>query len=157
VRPIRLLILLSIASLLLGGCGDSRLSPEEEIRVMLQAGETAVESRSIGEVKPFLSADYTDENGYRQRDLLKLLTGYFLRNHSIHLLVQAERIELASESAADVILYVALAGRPLSSADQIIPFRADLYRFDLGLAREGGEWRVASGKWRRAEKADFLE
>ena len=39
---------------------------------------------------------------------------------------------------------------------RVARLRADLYRFDFALAEEGGDWRVTSASWRRAEAGDFL-
>ena len=124
---------------------------------MIANAEMAVEERSLSRVEPFLSERYRDEMGRQQKDLLRLLAGYYLRNQSIHLLVQINDIQLSNEDSAAVTLYAALAGQPITGTEQLLSFRADLFRFDLQLRKEDDTWRLVSGKWRRASKSDFLE
>lgn len=146
-----------LSLLLLSGCGGEVLSPEDRIREMLSAGEEAVEGRSVSDVSRFLSEQYHDDTGRQRGQLQKLLAGYFLTHQSIHLLVQINRIEFTDESTAETTLFVALAGRPVNSVTQLISIRADLFRFDLNLREEQGEWQVLSGRWRRAKSQDFME
>jgi len=140
----------------LTGCAD-RETPEQRISRMIDAAESAVESRSLGGFKAVISAQYRDEKQRTRRDLVRLAAGYFFRHESIHLLVQTSEIVLEGRDRARVLLYVAMAGQPLNDASQLAGLRADLYRFDLDLAREEGEWRVSKGHWRRARSDDFLE
>ena len=146
-----------LSLLFLSGCSGDVVSPEDRIREMLSAGEKAVEGRSVSEVSAFLSEQYLDDAGRQRGQLQKLLAGYFLTHQSIHLLVQISRIEFTGEGTAETTLFVALAGRPVKSVTQFISIRADLFRFDLNLKEEQGEWQVLSGRWRRAESQDFME
>lgn len=143
--------------LLLGSCGGGEKSPETRIRELLTAGEQAVESRSVSAVSPLLSAAFNGRAGEDKRAVLRLLAGYFVTHQSIHLLSQVSRLELLGEQRAEVTLFVAAAGQPLSGLSQLPSMRADLIRLDLTLLQEQGEWQVLNGTWRRAEKRDFLE
>ena len=155
IQPRLLLVLLLIP--LLQACSGDRISPEDQIRQMLSAGEQAVESRSLSEVGPYLSGRYSDDAGRQKRAVLRLLAGYFISHQSIHLLTQVSRIELIGDTTAEVTLFVAAAAQPIASTTQFLTLRADLFRFDLVLSNDQGEWQVLSGSWRRAEKKDFLE
>jgi hypothetical protein len=85
-----------------------------------------------------------------------LIAGYILRNKSIHLFSRVQDITLGEDKTqADVILYVAMAGVPVTNVDQLMLVRADLYRFDLAVKREDGDWRVTAGSWHEARLADF--
>ena len=88
--------------------------------------------------------------------MIGLLGGYFLRNRSIHLLVQIARIELPDPQRASVTLYAAMAGKPIAGVDALLALRAGLYRFDLELTRETDEWRVSNSRWQPATREDFL-
>ena len=59
------------------------------------------------------------------------------------------------KTQADVILYVGMAGVPVTSADQLMFTRANLYRFDLSLKLEDGDWQVVCGSWHQARLEDF--
>ncbi len=143
--------------LLLTGCSEEVTSPEAQIRAMLAAGEVAVESRSVTESAAFVSEQYQDESGRHRKDIMRLLTGYFLTHQKVHLLVQVNRITLTDDARAEVTLFAAVAGRPESSLEQLFALRADLVRFDLKLEKEGSEWLVHSSHWRRARQSDFME
>ncbi|MCP3668498.1 MAG: hypothetical protein GY696_39450 [Gammaproteobacteria bacterium] len=142
--------------LLVTGCSGDPETPEARIRAMIAAGESAVEERSLGEIKALISPDYKDANHLDRRGVVRILAGYFLRNKSIHLLTQIDAVELPTPETARVRLYVAMAGQPVAGLQGLSNIRADLHRFDLDLKQEEGEWRVISGQWQRAAKADFL-
>ena len=145
-----------VALWLLAGCTGQE-SPEQQIRTMLDSAARAVEQRALNQVKSFISPDYLDDRQRNRRAIMGLLTGYIFRHKSIHLLTQINRIELPQPGQARVSMLVAMAGRPLEATSRLIDVRADLFRVDLQLALEAGEWRVKSGSWRRADRGDLLE
>jgi hypothetical protein len=54
-------------------------SDPEQIRALLDRGESAVERREIGEAMRLVSADYRDGNGFT-RDALRIMVGRALRD-----------------------------------------------------------------------------
>lgn len=148
--------LLAILLAMLGACGGDPDNPEQQIRHMLATAEQAVEDRSITGVVNFVANNYKDQSGRQKREINQLIAGYILRNKGIHLLTRVHQVNLNQDGTrADIILYVGMAGVPLAGADQLVMTRADLYRFDLSLVQEEGEWRVAAGKWHPARAEDF--
>ena len=140
----------------LSACSGDPDNPEQQIREMISAGEEAVETRSIMTVLDFIASDYQDKRGRQKKDIQRLVAGYILRNKSIHLLTRVQHVALNEDKTqADVILYVGVAGVPVTSADQLMFTRADLYRFDLSLKLEDGDWQVVSGSWHQARLEDF--
>jgi len=142
--------------LLLSGCSEPD-SPEQRIRQLIADGESAVEARSLPDLRTLISENYLDGSKRTRRDLTRLLAGYFLRHKSIHLLVQIHEILVEEPDRARAVIYVAMAGRPLDDASQLSFVRANLYRFDLELSEVEGDWRVVGGTWRKAVSGDFLE
>ena len=54
-------------------------------------------------------------------------------------------------------MFVAMAGGPITNAEELLLIRADLYRFDIAFADEGdNDWKVIGADWRRAERSDFI-
>ena len=148
-------LLVALLTVLTACSGDPE-NLEQQIREMLSAGEEAVEARSILTVLDFIADDYQDKRGRQKKDIQRLVAGYILRNKSIHLLTRVQQVALNEDKIqADVILYVGMAGVPVTSVDQLVLVRADLYRFDLSLKLEDGDWRVASGSWHQARLEDF--
>ena len=148
-------LLLLVGLFLLSGCGDDPLTPEEEVRQYLDSFEVAVEERSLSEIKELIAEGYRDESGRVRREIVRIAAGYLLRNKSIHLLTQVDRIDILDEERARASLFVAMAGSPIASADYLLSLRADLHWFDIELQRQEEGWRLTSAKWRRAQTQDF--
>jgi hypothetical protein len=161
MRALRLLAPLLLVLPLLYACGGGRTTPEEQVRQLLDSGEQSVESRSLSAVAPLLSESFSGTAAEDKQAVMRLLAGYFVTHQSIHLLTQVSRLELTGpgdeQRQAEVTLFVAVAGQPLTSSSQLLSIRADLIRLELMLILEQDEWRVVSADWRRAEKRDFLD
>ena len=137
--------------LLLTACSDDTGTPEQQIRQLLADVETAVQQRSLDQVKPLVSAEYSDQwNGSRSAALRSLMF-YFQGHQSIHLLTRVTEIQLAEDQQqARVIVYVGMAGKPVDNAQQLLALNADVYRFDIDLVADGKEWLVSSAQWQPA-------
>ena len=151
----RCLIVLLMA--LLAACGGPQDSPEQRVRAMVASGEAAAEARKLSRFEDIVAQDYNDPMGRTRRDVLRLAAGYFLRNHSIHLLVHIGEIQVQDPQHARATVYVAMAGSALGGPEQLLALQADLYRFDLRLkADEDGRFQVVSADWEPALPADFI-
>lgn len=146
-------VLVALTSL--AACGD-RESPENRLRARIAQAETAVEAKDIDTLKDFIAASYADADGYDQRGVQRLLVGYLLRQQTIHLLVRIQQIELPATDRATTRLLVAMAGRPVTTAEELDWLQADLYRFELDWVRNGTDWQVIRGHWQRASLDEFL-
>ena len=148
--------LLAILLAVLSACSGDPDNLEQQVRDMIGAGEEAVEARSIIGVLDFISDEYQDKDGRQKQEIKQLVAGYILRNKSIHLLTRVQHVAVNEDkSRADVILYVGMAGVPVAGVDQLVFTRADLYRFDLSLLMEEGDWRVSEASWHQARLEDF--
>lgn len=143
------------ALLLLSACGSPDEPPEARIRDLVARAEQAAEDHDIAVFRDGISGDYQDNHGYDRRTVLRLIQGLLLRNQQIHLLSIVRDLRV-QDGAARARVLVAMAGRPIESAEALLNLRADLMRFDVQLALEGGEWRVRAVDWERARAADFL-
>jgi hypothetical protein len=142
---------------LLISCSSGYSAPEEQIHALLKEAEVAAEDKDIKMLKGFVSDRYTDSNGRDKRAIKGLLMYYFLRHQSIYLLTRVQAIEFPEPTLAEVTVFVAMAGRPIPSAEKLTILHADLYRFDLRLRDENkGDWKVINAEWRRAELGDFI-
>lgn len=140
---------------LLVACGGPETPPEAQIRDLVARAEQAAESHDLSVFKEAVADDYQDNHGYGRQAVLRLIQGMLLRNRQIHLLSLVRDLQV-QEDAAQVRVLVAMAGRPIDSAEALLNMRADLMRFDAELTRDGDQWRVRSVDWARAEVADFL-
>jgi hypothetical protein len=150
-----LIFLLAVASFS-GACSSGRDSPEAQVRALLAQGEAAAEKKESGVLRQLISEKYSDSQGQDKKAVEAMLRYYFLRNQSIHLFTRIRQINFPQPDSAQADVMVAMAGQPISDAEELERLRADLHRFEITLARENGEWKVMRAEWRRAEFADFL-
>lgn len=141
--------------LVLSACGGPDRSPEEQIRHLISESESAAEAGDASVLEEHVSEDYQDQRGYDRRTVLRLAQSVLLHNRNIHLLSVVRDVQVEGGAAAATVL-VAMGSRPIESTEALVNVRADLMRFDVEFALEGGRWRARAVDWRRAELNDFL-
>lgn len=134
-----------VALLLLAGCGPTG-TPEEEIHALVDAAELAAEARDAADLRELIADDYSDGNGRSATDIRGVLHGYLIAHQSIRLISRIDSIELEGAEQARVKVTVGMLGRDADS-DSNWDLAGDVYRFDLRLARDGGDWRVIRAGW----------
>ncbi|MBE2295370.1 MAG: hypothetical protein IAF00_10470 [Phycisphaerales bacterium] len=145
-----------VVLLLMTACSGPADSPETEIRQFIARAQTAAEERNIGDLRTVIADNYSDSEGRDHKAVEQLMRLYILRNQSVHLFVRIRDIVLTGPDHAMASIAVAMAARPMNSADQLIDLNADLYRFDLELTRQAkNDWRVLRASWERAKLDDF--
>lgn len=150
LRVVSRLFLLTTAICVSACSRDEGLSPEEQIKAFLDHAETAVEARDLSAASEIISERYTDKAGRDQREVKRLLMGYFLRNRSIRLLMKVDEIHLVSPANAKVLLTVGMAGQGQQAPSEWSQWRGDLQYLELDLVREtGDQWRLLSAGWSR--------
>ncbi len=151
-RPNRLALLALLAAAWLPACGAKPDSPEAQVRALLQRAEAAAEEKRVKALKKLVSESYSDDRGQDRQAIAGLLTYYFLRNESIHLLTRVRSIEFPEPARSRATVFVAMAGTPIPGIDELVRIRADLYRFDFSLSDEGSaECRVTRAATRIQE------
>ena len=140
--------------ILLQACSETAESPEDAIRVFIEAGVEAAESRSLDAMSDLLHANYLDQKGYNKQRLGGLLRAYFFRHKDIYLFTKIEEINLYTENEAIVRLHVAMAGSVISDVDAISSLRAQIYQFELQLIKED-DWLLHHASWRPASIIDL--
>lgn len=145
------LLLLALA------CSGGPGTPEARVRARLAKAEAAAEARDAGALRELISEGYADAHGQDRDAVRGIIAFHLLRNRSVHLLTSTRNVRVGDAGTAEVEVYAAMAGTPITGPEALAGLRADLYRFDLRLEEEtDGEWRVVSAVWERAMPADFL-
>lgn len=152
VRSIMVVVLLSV---LLASCGGD-VTPEEEVRSFVAAGEEAVETRDVGDLKNLISENYKDEHDRTRRDIVAVAARYLYANKNIHVLTRIDELTFPAPDNASLTIFAAMTGQNVSDLDALLNMQADLYRFDVELAREGKEWKLVRANWRPARGEDFF-
>lgn len=140
---------------ILAACGDAGITPEQEVRALVREAEIAAEERSVGDFARLISEEYADRRGNTKESLVRLIRLQMIRNQAIYLLVQTGDIVVTENKRAKALVRVAMAGGPLAGIEDLPKLGAELYRFDLELAKEQGKWRITSASWRQALTNEF--
>ena len=134
--------------LMLAACGREP-SPEDRVREVIAAAETAAEARDLSEVMELVSDRYADLRGQDKAAIRDVMRGFILINQSIHLVVRVDDIEFPGNDLASARVTVGMLGRQKARADDWA-LAADVYEFDVRLLHEDDEWRLVSAEWVRA-------
>jgi hypothetical protein len=139
--PASLLVL--VVLLALSACGGPPSAPEEEIREWVRSGVAAAEAKERRRLVGMISPAYADARGNQRDGIENILRWYFLRMNAVQLVTSIEDITVIGDTAAEVVLKVAMAG----THDGALGFSADAYRFALELERGGDDWQLISARW----------
>ncbi len=151
----RIRVLWMIGALVLVACSPPADSPEAEVRALVARAQAAAEARNVRDLRALIAEEYVDAHGHDRKAVENLIRLHVLRNQSVHLLTRVRGVTFPEPDRATVSVAAAMAGRPVARADDLVGLTADLYRFDLELIRDRGEWRVSSAAWAPARLEDF--
>lgn len=122
---------------------------------MARAAEAAQE-KDLRALRGLIADSYADAAGRDKRTLTGLLTHQLLQNRALYLFTRVEAAAEPEPGRLDGTVLVAMAGTPIGGPADLDSLRADLYRFEIRLVLEGGDWKVARAAWQRALPRDFL-
>jgi len=137
-----------LLALVLTGCGRES-SPEDVLRAVVAEAAAAAEARDASALSGLVADDYRDVRGNGVEEIRRYVRGYLIAHQSVHLLVRIEEIELKATDLARLRATVGMVGREAEGA-AAWDLAADVYEFDLTLAREAGDWKVTRADWRPA-------
>lgn len=135
------------AALAAAGCSDPQ-APEAQVQAVIDAMETAAESRDVGDLMDHVSKNYRDAYGQGPEEASRYVRGFFLTNQQVHLLTRIDDIEFPSKDEARANVTVGMMSREADGA-AAWDLAAELYEFDVGLVREDGDWKVTYADWKR--------
>ncbi|HSQ68763.1 MAG TPA: hypothetical protein VLM41_01655 [Steroidobacteraceae bacterium] len=133
-------VLLAAAALVAGGCGRPD-SPEQQVRAVVAAGESAAESRDLAALMDLVAEDYLDADGLGRDELRNYLRGYLLAHPSISLVTRIESLDFPYRDMARLRLTVGMLGHG-EGAGAALDAAADLHEVQLELVQQDGDWRV---------------
>lgn len=136
-------LLTALLATALASCGGAAGSAEQQLRAWVDRGHAAAEDKDRDALMDMISPTYSDARGNSRDDIENLFRFYFLRAKNVGLLVGIDDIEIFDDSAARVMLTVAMG----ATTDAVLGFNADAYEFELDLENAGGEWLLVSGRW----------
>jgi hypothetical protein len=145
MRAIAAVSILGAMSVL--GCAAS--DPEREIRALLAAAEEAAEARDAGFFGDLLGASYQDARGNDRDAALRMIRGYFIANQRVEIVSRVDEVRVEGADAARAVVHAGMVGQRAGGG--LVPgVDADLYRFELELVNDDGDWRIIGASWSRA-------
>ena len=127
----------------LASCGGASGTAEQQLRAWVDRGHEAAENKDRGALTDMIAPTYSDARGNSREDIENLFRFYFLRANKVGLLVSIDDIAVFDDTAAQVMLTVAMG----ATTDSALGFNADAYEFELDLEKSGGDWLLVSGRW----------
>ena len=155
MKPSRALPVITLLLLTLTACSDAP-SPEEQIRVVMQRAERAVEDGDLNALMKLVSDDYEDAAGRDKKTLRGIVAFYMRQNDKLHVFYQEKKLVLADPDRGDVTAVVALAGQPLGRGLDLSTISADLLRVYVTFERQSGDFKVVHAEWDGARLTDFV-
>ncbi len=132
-------------------------SPEERIRAVVARAAAAASAKDLGALVDLVSASYADADGNRRDDVKRLLAFHVLRAGSLSAVAATGEVVVRDPERAQAVAFAALARVPIHDFRDLAALDADVWRFDLDLALEQGEWRVIGARWQPADVTDLLD
>ena len=127
----------------LASCGGAPESAEQQLRAWVDRGHEAAENKDRGALMEMISPTYSDARGNSRNDIENLFRFYFLRAKKVGLLVSIDDIDIFDDTAAEVMLTVAMG----ATTDSALGITADAWEFELALEKAGDEWLLVSARW----------
>lgn len=137
----------SVLAVLIAGCAAS--DPEADIRALLAAAVEAAEARDAGFFAELIGDSYRDARGHDREEIVRMLRGYFLANQRVEVVSRVDEVVVEGGDAARATVHAGLIGQRAGAA-LLGGLDAELYRFDLELVNDSGEWRIIGARWRPA-------
>ena len=133
-----------VLTLALAACGGET----DPIRRLVAQAESAVEARDAEAVAGLVTQGFRGPGGKGRPELLSTLRRYFLAYESIEVVVYDLSVE-GGETNPHVSFIAEVSGdaRRIGALRGLLPPEA-VYRLELELEEEDGEWRIAQADWK---------
>ncbi len=139
-------------------CARADQSPAEaQVRALIERAEELAEAGDVEGFSELISDEYTDDRRNSKQSLMLLLNYYLSAHRSVHLLTRTPRIDLPDSTSAEMLVFVAMAGSPITGVEQLGSLRADLYHFYVQAQEEDGDWKILRSRWGRGWDVEGLE
>lgn len=143
-----LALAMAFAAAAIAGCGGVS-DPEAEIRARLATAVEAAEARDAGFFGDLLGPAYRDARGNDRDEVVRRVRGYFIANQRIEIVSRVDEVRLEGSDAARAVVHAGILGQR-SGAQLLGGVDADLYRFELELVNNDGEWQIIGANWNPA-------
>lgn len=145
VQCVRSIVLAALAALLLiGNFGCSRDSPEQALRLQVDALQAAIEARNASDVQAILADDFIGNDGLDRRGARQLAVATFLRHRDVAARFGPVQVEVRGQGSAIARFTVLATG----GSGGLLPDSGQVFDVETGWRDVGGEWRLLTASWK---------
>jgi hypothetical protein len=145
--------------LVLAWCGlavsCAGMSDEERIRELVAEAGAAAQEKRLDDLAALVADDYADRRGRNKRAALGTVGAYLSQAGPVFVFTRTNTVRVDGDRAT-AELAVAVAATPVSALKDLGRVRADLFRVELSLRRDGRSWLVTAAEWESAGLDAFL-
>jgi hypothetical protein len=152
----RLSLVVLAALSMLPACRCSKESPEQRVRNTIDEVVKAARERDVKRVVAAVSEQYADAQGNRKEQIASAVRVQFLLHPNLYVVAKMSSLDCPEPTSARVVMFAAMASVPAGVVPDLRQLSADVYRFDLTLVDEEGDFRVVRATWAPATIADLL-
>jgi hypothetical protein len=130
-------------------------SKEEQIAQYITEAAAAFHRKDAGDLKKLIAEEYSDRRNFTRQDIVRILSGYFLRNQEGNVLTSLESLQFEEEdSVALISIYVAVSRVPLEQ-DDLDLLGATFYKLE-GKLVQNKKWLLQWSELHHATADDFI-
>lgn len=133
-----------LATVLLGLLACSRTSPEQAMRVQVDALQAAIEARDAGDVHAVLADDFIGNDGRDRRGARQLAAATFLRHRNVTARFGPVTVDMRGQGDATARFTVLATG----GSGGLLPDSGQVFDVETGWRLVDGEWRLLNASWR---------
>lgn len=137
---------LLLALSLLACSNNDDLSPEENVKIVINNIESAIEGRTASGVFEHVSDSFIDHRGNNRKALMRIARVYFLRHQNISLISTIQDIQLIDDTTVTVEAAVLMGGT--GSSGRLSELRADSQQVSAVFQLEKDNWKLVSISWK---------
>lgn len=133
--------------LILAGCGSDSLTPEQQVKKVMQQMEAEIESRNTSALFEHVSQNYQDHKGNDRDALRRFVQIYMLRDQSVTLLTTVQSVDVIDDTTVAVEATVVM-GAKQNAGNALLPqLSADKRSLSAVFQQEPDAWRLISLSW----------
>jgi hypothetical protein len=133
--------------LLVAMAACSQASPEQAVRLQLEALQSAIDARDAGALNELLAEDFIGNRGLDRRGARRLAVAVFLQHRYVGAHIGPVTIELRGATDATAKFSVLATG----GNGGLLPENGQVFEVETGWRLVDGEWRLLNARW----KPDF--
>ncbi len=143
-KRLRLMAMTTIVAMVLLACNAcSRESPEQALRLQVDAMQAAMEARDAGDVHALLAEDFVGNDGLDRRGARQLAAGVFLRHRDVAARFGPVQVDMRGQGDAIARFTVLATG----GSGGLLPDSGQVFDVETGWRLVDGQWQLLNARW----------